>query len=89
MILIGAMASFILGLQFYGIKQMNKLCERVTALEVKISHNQAWPFYQTSVIQLKQLETMALDPNLALTVAAIVVPITSIALLKAFASGRE
>ena len=41
MILIGAMASFILGLQFYGIKQMNKLCERVTALEVKISHNQA------------------------------------------------
>ena len=36
MIMIGAMASFILGLQFYGIKQVNKLCERVTALEVKI-----------------------------------------------------
>jgi hypothetical protein len=37
MIMIGAMASFILGLQFYGIKQLNKLCERVTALEVKVS----------------------------------------------------
>jgi len=24
-------------LQFYGIKQINKLCERVTALEVKVS----------------------------------------------------
>jgi len=31
---------------------------------------------------------MALDPNLALTLGAIVIPITSIALLKAFASGR-
>ena len=41
LILIGTMASFILGLQFYGIKQMNKLCERVTALEVKISQLQA------------------------------------------------
>jgi hypothetical protein len=38
MIMIGAMASFILGLQFYGIKQLNKLCERVTALEVKVSN---------------------------------------------------
>ena len=38
MILIGTMASFILGLQFYGIKQLNKLCERVTALEVKVSN---------------------------------------------------
>ena len=37
LILIGSMASFILALQFYGIKQMNKLCERVTALEVKVS----------------------------------------------------
>ena len=37
MIMIGAMASFILGLQFYGFKQLNKLCERVTALEVKVS----------------------------------------------------
>ncbi len=36
MIMIGAMASFILGLQFYNIKQVNKLGERVTALEVKI-----------------------------------------------------
>ena len=44
MILIGAMASFILGLQFYGIKQMNKLCERVTALEVKVSNLHAWAF---------------------------------------------
>ena len=41
MIMIGAMASFILGLQFYGIKQLNKLCERVTALEVEISHHHA------------------------------------------------
>ena len=31
---------------------------------------------------------MALDPNLALTVVAVVIPITSVALLKAFASGR-
>ncbi len=38
MIMIGAMASFILGLQFYNIKQVNKLCERVTALEVKVSN---------------------------------------------------
>ena len=41
MILIGTMASFILGMQFYGIKQLNKLCERVTRLETKISNNQA------------------------------------------------
>jgi hypothetical protein len=32
---------------------------------------------------------MELDPNLGLVIVAIVVPITSIALLKAFASGRE
>ena len=37
MIMIGAMASFILGLQFYGIKQIGKLCERVSRLEGKIS----------------------------------------------------
>jgi len=41
MILIGTMASFILGMQFYGIKQLNKLCERVTRLETKISNNHA------------------------------------------------
>jgi len=46
MILIGTMASFILGLQFYGIKQLNKLCERVTALEVKVSNIHSWAFYQ-------------------------------------------
>ena len=44
MIMIGAMASFILGLQFYGIKQLNKLCERVTALEVKVSNIHSWAF---------------------------------------------
>jgi hypothetical protein len=37
MILIGTMASFILGLQFYGIKQIGKLCERVTRLETKVN----------------------------------------------------
>ena len=41
MILIGAMASFILGMQFYHMKQLNKLCERVTALEVKVSNIRA------------------------------------------------
>ena len=37
MILIGTMASFILGLQFFAIKQIGKLCERVTRLETKLS----------------------------------------------------
>jgi hypothetical protein len=37
MILIGSMASFILAMQFYGIKQIGKLCERVSRLEGKIS----------------------------------------------------
>ena len=37
LILIGAMASFILGLQFYGIKQIGKLCERVTRLETMLN----------------------------------------------------
>jgi len=37
MILIGAMASFILGLQFFAIKQIGKLSERVTRLETKLS----------------------------------------------------
>jgi hypothetical protein len=37
LILIGSMASFILGLQFYGIKQIGKLCERVTRLETMLN----------------------------------------------------
>ena len=37
LILIGTMASFILGLQFYGIKQIGKLCERVTRLETMLN----------------------------------------------------
>ena len=37
LILIGTMASFILGLQFFAIKQIGKLCERVTRLETKLS----------------------------------------------------
>ena len=37
MILMGTMASFILAMQFYGIKQIGKLCERVSRLEGKIS----------------------------------------------------
>jgi hypothetical protein len=38
-ILIGTMASFILGLQFYAIKQIGKLCERVSKLEEKVSRS--------------------------------------------------
>jgi hypothetical protein len=38
LILIGTMASFILGLQFFAIKQIGKLCERVTRLETKVSN---------------------------------------------------
>ena len=37
MILIRTMDSFILGLQFFAIKQIGKLCERVTRLETKLS----------------------------------------------------
>ena len=40
-VMIGAMASFILGMQFYNIKQVNKLCERVTTLEEKVSNIRA------------------------------------------------
>jgi len=36
-ILIGTMASFILGLQFWQLKQVNKLCERISKLEQKVS----------------------------------------------------
>ena len=36
-ILIGSMASFILAMQFYGIKQIGKLCERVTRLETMLN----------------------------------------------------
>ena len=41
MIMIGAMASFILGLQFWQLKQVNKLCERISRLEEKVSTLQA------------------------------------------------
>ena len=37
LILIGTMASFILGLQFFAIKQIGKLCERVTRIETKLN----------------------------------------------------
>jgi len=37
LILIGSMASFILGLQFFAIKQIGKLCERVTRLETMLN----------------------------------------------------
>jgi len=37
MILIGTMATFILGLQFFAIKQIGKLCERVTRLETMLN----------------------------------------------------
>ena len=37
MILIGTMESFILGLQFWQLKQVNKLCERISKLEEKVS----------------------------------------------------
>jgi len=39
LILIGTMASFILGLQFWQLKQVNKLCERISKLEQKVSMN--------------------------------------------------
>lgn len=38
MILIGTMASFILGVQFWQLKQVNKLCERIAKLEQKVSN---------------------------------------------------
>ena len=37
LILIGTMASFILGLQFWQLKQVNKLCERISKLEERVS----------------------------------------------------
>ena len=42
MILIGSMASFILAMQFYGIKQIGKLCERVTRLETMLNWMDAY-----------------------------------------------
>ncbi len=36
-ILIGTMAGFILSLQFWQLKQVNKLCERISRLEEKVS----------------------------------------------------
>tara|TARA_R110002020_G_scaffold416216_1_gene625503 strand:+ start:365 stop:499 length:135 start_codon:yes stop_codon:yes gene_type:complete len=35
-ILIGTMAGFILSLQFWQLKQVNKLCERISKLEERV-----------------------------------------------------